>query len=381
MNYDKSNHQTIQISVVCMLLFLLFMNIPFIGMVANIFFWSTLSINFILFLYSHDWRWNIDIQHIYIIMSLLLWMLIRAQNIYGLKYFLLFSILMIIYLSNLTYRQISKEAILCLGILMIFFAIYVRITGNSVTNDNISALISAIVFILTLIRFTKYRFFIIIGGTFLLIFYGARSVILALVLSSIMIFWVRKKYIRIRTLLIILTITISGGLYVLWDFLMSPEFNTFVFEATNKNFQSGRELIWGAVFENMHGIDWLIGLGGGINHQSLVPIEYSHFSLHSTYVFMLFHYGLIGLSLLLLLFYKILKELTDKRYYYSATIFFFFVLRDFFEITLINNQMAIAVLFWGWIANGWVDRNLCTSKRQRISNYSIKYDPYNLKML
>ena len=35
-----------------------------------------------------------------------------------------------------------------------------------------------------------------------------------------------------------------------------------------------------------------------------------------------------------------------KGHLYSAMFLLFFVLRDFFEITLVNNQMAIAFLFW-----------------------------------
>lgn len=361
-------------NVLGMLLSIILITLPGIGLLAKIYFWSSLLVYFYFFFKAHEWKWSINFNNIFTVILLLGWMLLRSQNLVGLKNFGLLALLMIIYVSNLKYSNISRISLIILSSLVCLMAVYLSSTGGNNmetnTNANTVALISVIVFWVTYFYFPKCRGLTLLLSILVLIVYESRSVIVALLLAGAIIYLVKKKNIGIKTILIVLAIIISTCIYLLWDLLMSPEFNTFILEITNKRFQSGRIEIWSAIFEYMRGMDWLIGVGGGVDHQPIVG--YNELGLHSTYVFMLFHYGWIGLSLLWILFYKVLKNLTDKKYYYSATFLLFFIIRDFFEITLIQNQMAIAVLAWGWIANGWVDKNYLLSRR-RLSKRGTHY--------
>lgn len=364
-------HNTSRVNVLCMLISILLITISSLGILGKLLFWGMLLYSYVGYLYSREWRWSINTKYIGIILILLGWMLIRAQNLLGMKYFILMCILMGVYISNIPYKNISKSSLLILFITTILMGISVIITGEFYTNKNIGSIITAIIVVLVYIRFPKYRKAIILIGLPMIMAYDARSVILGLGMSLVIIYLVKQNFIKLKALLLSLLLIISIGLYLVWDILMSPEFNKFIFETTNKNFQSGRNLIWGAVFDYMKGFDWVIGVGGGVDHGKIVPETYKNMSLHSSYVFMIFHYGIIGLSLLSILFYKILNNLINQKYYYSATILLFLIIRDFFEITLINNQMAIAVMFWGWIANGWIDRSkykVSNEKKRPINN-------------
>ena len=65
---------------------------------------------------------------------------------------------------------------------------------------------------------------------------------------------------------------------------------------------------------------------------------------------------------------NVIKQQIKKGHLYSAMFLLFFVLRDFFEITLVNNQMAIAFLFWAWIANGGLDKIFKYRNKDAINN-------------
>lgn len=351
------SHKNIsKINVFGLLVAVLIISIPSISILGALIFWGLLSTYYCIYLKQSDWKPNINISNWAIICFLILWMFVRAQNLYGFKNFILLSFLLFINVSKIPYKNPSKNNIKFLFGLLIVFALFVRITGEAYSNRNYLAVIACVICILTYYKFPKKHIMIACISTVIFLLFGSRSVLLALSIAIMILYSVVKLKIRLKTILLLLTIMIASGLYIVWDIIMSPEFNEFIFENTNKNFQSGRNLIWAAVFEYMKGIDWIIGVGGGIDHSIIVPERFELMSLHSTYIFMLFHYGIIGLGLLVILFYRLLNDLITKGYLYSALIFLFFILRDFFEITLINNHMAMAVLFWGWIANGWLER-------------------------
>lgn len=352
----------IRINVFGIFLLILISYLPVITIFAKIFFWSSIFVCFFSNIKSRDWNLNISSKNLIIVFFLLLWMLLRSQNVDGLRNFFLFAVLMMFYISNIPYSNLSKLSVTILFVLTGIISIYYFLYGGFLDNLNSNTLgvIASILIVITYIYLPQYRFFIFLSGILIIMLFQSRSVLIALLLAISIMSIEKKTHINIRTLLIVLTVIIGSLIYVLWNILMSPEFNSFILQISNKDFQSGRLDIWTAIFQYMKGIDWIIGVGGGVDHQPIVG--YNNMGLHSTFVFMLFHYGWIGLGLLILLFYKSIVWLVDKKYYYSATFFLFFVIRDFFEITLIQNQMMIAFLSWGWVANGWIDKNLNIQK-------------------
>lgn len=347
-----------KISLLIVLVSIILAAIPMVSIVGKILLWGYVFNLFLFQLaYCKAKKWHYKKSNITIVLLLLGWMLIRAQNFWGFKNFMIFCLLMICYLTAFKFKQISSTLISIMFIMVVMFSfVYNNVGGEKYLNSNIAALVTVIVSFVLLVYFPDRKKILIPVAVISILYYDSRSIILSLFLSILIIFAVTKLKIRLGIVVSIVAICIIVGLVSMWELIMSNDFNIFIAEKTGKNFQSGRHLIWSAVFEKMQGINWLIGVGGGINHRDLMPQQYKNFSLHSAYIYMIFHYGVVGLMLLWTLFYKILKKLLNTGYIYSAILLLFFVLRDFFEITLINNQMAIAFLFWTWIANGWPDR-------------------------
>lgn len=344
-----------RISIIGIIVSIILICIPAISLLGKLLFWSILITNFLIYFVDQDWKWSVNLSNIAIISSLLIWMAIRAQNFLGLKYFIFMLILMCVHISNIPYNRPLKRGLFLLFSVITGLSVFVSITGETFTNPNMLALITTIICLLTFIYFPKKHVLIALISVPVIYLYGARSIFLAIGVSLCILFLVLKLHFKLKNVLLFLVAIIGLGAFMLWDYLMSAEFNQLVIDITNKQFQSGRNLIWGAVFDYMSGTDWIVGVGGGVDHGSIVPEHFKNMSLHSSYVFMLFHYGFIGLSLLCCLFYKVLKNLVYGGHLYSAMLFLVFILRDFFEITLVNNQMAVAILFWGWIANGWIE--------------------------
>lgn len=278
------------------------------------------------------------------------------------------ALLMFCYVSAFKFKVVSRFKLSVIFVAVIIFSLVFQYLGESYINGNIGGLITTIVSVLMYVFFPKKRIYIIPLATVTIFLYGSRSVLLSLILAFVILYAVTRLKIKFGFLITIFVLTVCFGIYTYWDLMMSSEFNSMILEKTGKDFQSGRNAIWGAIFDYMKGYDWIFGVGGGVNHQDIVPSHFRLLSLHSSYVFMLFHYGFIGLGLLWILFYRIIKQQIKKGHLYSAMFLLFFVLRDFFEITLVNNQMAIAFLFWAWIANGGLDKIFKYRNKDAINN-------------
>ncbi len=289
-------------------------------------------------------------------LSLLLgWMLIMTINGAGLVQWAKMAFLSFFFLVDFSYKRVTPKVLATLAMLL-GLMVMLDFRWNAIfINPNMTALLIFIPFFIYTMVSTKttYLFLFAVAGLVLCLMLGSRAVLLAMVLAWVMLaLWSDKHAFNPAKIIFMLSALL---LYHFADFFMSSEFNEFIYHYTGKEFQSGRFEIWGSVLQEMKWHHYLFGLGGGYDFSELMPKRFRNLSLHSTYVYMLCSYGIVGLSLFLLLLTRILSKLMKKGKKVSAFLLLFFAFRDCFEITLVNNQMAIAALFWSLIANGKIE--------------------------
>lgn len=130
-------------------------------------------------------------------------------------------------------------------------------------------------------------------------------------------------------------------------------FNVFFRNYTGGNFASGRERLWGAVFERIKEHPWVgYGLGTRASDVTSMPLG----SAHNVFLHTLLQAGVMGLlPLLLLLRYIWLffwRGRTDAVVRLSASFFIATIAHQSFEVSLTQNNLAIGILIWSVIGCG-----------------------------
>ena len=292
------------------------------------------------------------------IFLMLLWFLIRTINIEGIRLYLQFFLL-IVFLYFLEIRLTGFKNIINLVVIIISIIsmLYYWDVYEFFLNPNVGGIISLCIGCCAfIVNGTKNRRFVIIVLTFiLLLIWNSRSVLIGIILSTCVI-WIYKKYRFGKLLLISFFVTIPILVYFLQGILdnyYTPNLDAIVLEYTGKNLDTGRLRIWSSIFQVMSFKSDLIGLGGGFNFWNLMDDKVS---LHSGYIYLFASYGIIGLSLFSISVLLIILKCLKNKAYFSACLLLTFVFREFFEVTLVYNNMALALFFWGILAKGVLDK-------------------------
>jgi O-antigen ligase len=185
----------------------------------------------------------------------------------------------------------------------------------------------------------------------------SRTVVLAI--AVILVSWIILKYSRkLFYYLFFIFISVNFlflGVYV-W-LARSPfvnPINELSFKFTNKPFFSGRENIWGGVFDYGMTSPW-IGHKVGIEMKEYLPnLPYNH--THNQYLQIFVESGFLGLFCFLLLFYFIWdafqKNLDSHYVQWSACFFLGLLVYQNIEISLFFNMMSIGLIQWLIISIG-----------------------------
>lgn len=122
--------------------------------------------------------------------------------------------------------------------------------------------------------------------------------------------------------------------------------NNLTWEYTGKNLLSGREVIWEKTLSLLQEKIWF-GFGAGATPSIVQGVE---LSAHNLYVQVAYQLGLIGLAILMLILLTIWfgfwKGRNDNKVRLSAAFFIGTLIQQSFEVTLIQNNMAIALMQW-----------------------------------
>ncbi|QEK13195.1 O-antigen ligase family protein [Crassaminicella thermophila] len=158
----------------------------------------------------------------------------------------------------------------------------------------------------------------------------------------------RNKMIKlIIGFMILLILTIL--LLPYFSYLNNINLQRFSAVYLGKRLETGRIDIWFKLVNSLKENYWF-GYGTGVE-PSL--IDGKGLSAHNLYIQVLFQQGVIGLFLLIFLFFSIIRILfklrSDKFCKVTFVIFSGLLMRDFFEVSIIQNNIIISVFIWSLI--------------------------------
>ena len=201
-------------------------------------------------------------------------------------------------------------------------------------------------------RTTITDVFISLIGIIVLIASTNRSALLTLLLFYSLI--IIKKLFR-RDELYFRIIFIGLIVFIFWFIIIYPNLygtdlgNTLEIISRNyfhKNFFSGRQIIWKEILDAMTGHE-ILGLG-----LSTIPemIYSTNFSSHNLYLQTYLQGGLLNIAFLIIyirsIFLCFLKEKKGKIKAFGIAFFISIVFHECFEVTLLQNQMNLALVYW-----------------------------------
>lgn len=289
---------------------------------------------------------------------------VLSQLIMLLNFFFLFS--------KLNYDKDSINAFIISSVLIIYLLIfygglalegfnvgfYKSIYQNSNTLGIVSLLFSWLSWILYKIYNKKIYMLYSLMYVFIIYMSGTRSslMIILLVIFNLMIFrFISKNRLRWNLFYISVIATILSITYIypsIGNYSFFTELNLYVFKLTGKSLLSGRNFIWQ---ESIYLILQrpLFGYGTGT---LLSDISGINISAHNLYIQVAIQNGIIGLSLLLILFWGIWNLLyhnkRDEIIRLSACFFVGILVQNMFEITLTQNNLSFAIIQWFIISVG-----------------------------
>jgi hypothetical protein len=313
-------------------------------------------------LHSNKYRLIFDNKYIFVVASLLLlWVSFRIVNFTGFVRTLQFGFLflsMCVFPFNISSKDDKKYINILVFILLVINVIQYLNLFVIIDNPNSTAIINLLVFYLAYLynenKFVKFALFIL--GAIVVLMCDSRSVVLGLLIGLFSIYIYKRKCLNIIVkmfFIILFFIIISSAGYIL-DILMSKDFDNLVLLTTGKPFNTGRMLIWTNIFGQMkYPYDYILGLGGGYDYSQIIT---GGRSPHSGYIYVLSSYGIIGLSLFILLIYLLMKKILVNGYFVSAVLMILFVVRESMEVVLLYNNMALALFFWIYIANSQFEK-------------------------
>lgn len=362
MNYSESYYSSSNI-VVFLLLSLLTVSIALVGIgyeavvsIARMLVYSVVGLLIVFYFSRSVIKTNVD-KRLVFLLFLTIWVGVRANNYYGLglflQTFLLFMSALVLY--NINFNKKINSALVLGGSVYIFLALIHFFSTPIFYNTNYIGVCGLIYCVFFLSKKTRF-FYVLSFLCFLIVFFsGTRSALLGLIVAYLIyIIFKQKTYVKIASigiLSIVFFFFFKNGYY---DYLNSDSFAQLVFDKTGKRLESGRFEIWNVIFSNMNIKDYIWGLGGGTDYEEIIG---SKLSAHSGYVYIISSYGLVGLLFFLLSSIFSLINLFNKGYFFSFILFIALLFREFFEVTLLHNSFPIAVFFWAFLSNGYLDRN------------------------
>lgn len=361
MNYQENFYNSSNIIILIVLSFLT-LSISLVGLVyeplvilARAMAYSSVVFLIIFYLYKSDFIFKFE-GNLFFLFLLVIWVGLRTNNIYGLGLLLqtIFLFLGAFILRNINFMYKVDKALVIGAFLFLFIASTHFFVTPVFNNTNYIGVCGLIFFVIFASRQTKFFYILAFLCLILIFLSGTRSAILGLVvgyfLFKIFNFKGLLRFFLIFSLVIICILFFNSGYY---DYLNSDAFAQAVIDKTGKRLESGRFEIWDLIFSRMDFFDYMFGLGGGTNYESILG---SKLSAHSGYVYIISSYGVVGLFLFLMASILSLIELFRNKYYFSFLLFVALLFREIFEVTLLHNSFPIALLFWVFISNGYLDK-------------------------
>lgn len=362
MSYSTSYYNASNIIILLLLSFFT-ISITLVGMdseaissVASVLTYSI--VGFLIIFYFNQYGAKSKIDKRLILLSLLAaWVGVRAINLYGVG--LLFQALFLfagaLVLSNLNFYNKISGAIFLGGLVYVFLALTHFFVNPIFTNTNYIGVCGLIFCVSFFSRQTKICYLLSFICFLIVFFSGTRSALLGLVFAYFVYkIFSQKTSVKIFSLILLMVVTFvffNNGYY---DYLNSDSFAKLILDKTGKRLESGRFEIWNSIFSNMSFQDYIFGLGGGTNYEQIIG---SKLSAHSGYVYIISSYGIVGLILFILASLFSLINLFKNGYYFSFLLFVALLFREFFEVTLLHNSFPIALFFWAFLSNGYLDMN------------------------
>ncbi|WP_180103665.1 O-antigen ligase [Acinetobacter sp. YH12134] len=239
-----------------------------------------------------------------------------------------------------------------LSIILILIVIYYFINPgfsnyqSFFLNPNAFGMYTALLFLsLIYLGGKKFKFLIFLIGLFFVYISSSRTSLLAYISSCAFIYFgyyfyaSKKLYISIIFLLIVFAIAV---IYFM-AYLDLTSYNELVRGYTGKNLLSGRNEVWPYVL-NLTQQHPYLGWGGGVN---LSDIGFYTFSSHNFYLHTALQIGYFGVFLVFVFYVKfwnfILKGKYNRNIYYANGLFIYLILIQNFEVTLLQNNLAMSV--------------------------------------
>lgn len=201
---------------------------------------------------------------------------------------------------------------------------------------------------------SKKRELIIISLMVFVLIYSSSSRTILLSLVAIIFTYYIWKWITSNKFIFISYIIIFKGILISVIFVYPQmkywsnyaKLNELMWKYTGKNLLSGRETIWENVLNAFYERPWL-GYGTG----TILPeLQIANLSTHNLYLQISYQLGIIGLILFLFILTIIWLGFwfgrQDFKVKISAAFFVGILVQQSFEVTLTQNNMAIAMMQW-----------------------------------
>lgn len=275
-----------------------------------------------------------------------------------------FLVTFILTFSNLNYDNINKiDKFFSASIIMFFlmsFVFYFRdkntIQSSIFANSNTLGIIAMALFGISLIlyemtRDKKFRFYSYI---FVLqtILSKSRSSIGGIFIFAIVYFIYgkiskSKKRWNLFFILLIFSFMVLPIVYInLENYSFYPELYLLIYKYTGKTLLSGRQIIWSQLLSLVNNRPFL-GYGTGALISSYTGLN---LSAHNLFLQILFQNGIIGLftffGFLLIIWNFLYSKINNKLSRIVSSLFCGILFINLFEVTLIQNNMAAAILQW-----------------------------------
>lgn len=324
---------------------------------------------FLILCYLYRGGFNVKIEKsLFFFFLLVCWVGVRAKNIYGLGLFLqtLLLFLSAFVLRNLNFSFKVDKAILIGAFFYTLMAFIHFFVTPIFANSNYIGVCGLIFLVIFFSKQTKFFYIFSLMCLGFIVLSGTRSAILGLVVGYFLfkIFNLQKalRYLSLFFLIVITILFFKSGFY---DYLNSEDFAQLVIDKTGKRLESGRFEIWELIFSNMSFSNYIVGLGGGTDYEAIIG---SKLSAHSGYVYIISSYGIVGLFLFAMASLFSIIRLFKNGYYFSFLLFVALLFREFFEVTLLHNSFPIALFFWAFLSNGYLDQ----LRLSRLSSGTVK---------
>lgn len=260
----------------------------------------------------------------------------------------------------------------CLYILILFFSLFEILSPSGwFMNSNYWSIMIMLytlplLFVIDNVVFKKL---ILILSVFFILLSGSRAVLLSAIFSYFIVYNIMKdkfgivKFIKYIVFSFLIVFVINFSIDILNDINF---YNDLFLDYTGKRLESGRFDIWLALFDSLSFSEWIFGKGGGVTVEDILNIK---LSAHSTYVYLIFTYGFVGIILFLLVYFSILLKLNDEKYYISIYFSLALIIRDFFEVSLVHNNYPIAFFFWALFLTSSFEKSLRENYASNITRH------------